>query len=48
MTGRTRDEADPFGDVLPDRAADEGGRDQDEDMDGHDEWLRTEVPPHHL
>lgn len=37
-----------FGDVLPDTTADE--RDEgapDPAEGGHDEWLRSNVPPHH-
>lgn len=38
-----------FGDPLPDRTRDElseGGEDAGRGR-GHDEWLRSQVPPHH-
>lgn len=51
MTGepvsRARD-ADPFGAVLPDDTTDEDGRGWGDEVDTGEEWLRTEVPPHHL
>jgi hypothetical protein len=34
-----------FGDVLPDTTADE--REEKSDGSGSDEWLRSQVPPHH-
>ena len=34
-----------FGDVLPDTTADE--RDQGGPESGNDDWLRSNVPPHH-
>ena len=34
-----------FGDVLPDTTADE--RDQGAAESGNDDWLRSNVPPHH-
>lgn len=43
---RLRDKV--FGDVLPETTADE--RDQasgDPERSGNDEWLRSNVPPHH-
>jgi hypothetical protein len=35
-----------FGDVLPDVTSDERGDDRG-DRDGDDDWLRSQVPPHH-
>jgi hypothetical protein len=37
--------AELFGDVLPDTTSDE--RDERDDEDAADEWLRRQVPPHH-
>lgn len=34
-----------FGDVLPETTSDE--RDDDEPARGSDEWLKSQVPPHH-
>jgi len=34
-----------FGDVLPDTTTDE--RDDKDDSRGSDEWLKSQVPPHH-
>ncbi len=34
-----------FGDVLPDTTTDE--RDEKDDSRGSDEWLKSQVPPHH-
>lgn len=34
-----------FGDVLPDTTADE--RDPGEASDATDDWLKSQVPPHH-
>ena len=34
-----------FGDVLPDTTTDE--RDDKDDVRGSDEWLKSQVPPHH-
>ncbi|WP_280233475.1 hypothetical protein [Nocardia cyriacigeorgica] len=35
-----------FGDVLPDTTADERGDERDTPSSG-DDWLRSQVPPHH-
>lgn len=34
-----------FGDVLPETTADE--REHDQPRTGSDEWLKSQVPPHH-
>lgn len=34
-----------FGDVLPATTADD--RDPEDRADGNDDWLRSNVPPHH-
>ncbi len=34
-----------FGDVLPDTTTDE--RDEKDDARGSEEWLKSQVPPHH-
>jgi hypothetical protein len=46
---RRRRLASVFGDVLPDTTSDENDADTapDPDDDGHDGWLRSQVPPHH-
>jgi hypothetical protein len=36
-----------FGDVLPDTTADEREQGAGEPGDRGDEWLRSNVPPHH-
>ena len=41
---RRRRMAQVFGDVLPETTSDE--RD-DEESNGSDEWLKSQVPPHH-
>lgn len=38
--------AEVFGDVLPDTTQDERDTDVRRDRDG-DDWLRSQVPPHH-
>ncbi|MEV0339637.1 hypothetical protein AB0H49_11460 [Nocardia sp. NPDC050713] len=35
-----------FGDTLPDTTRDERGDDPDDRRSG-DDWLRSQVPPHH-
>jgi hypothetical protein len=42
---RKRRLAEVFGDVLPDTTADE--RDDKDGSRGSDEWLKSQVPPHH-
>lgn len=42
---RKRRLAEVFGDVLPDTTADE--RDDDDRSRTSEEWLRSQVPPHH-
>lgn len=42
---RKRRLAEVFGDVLPDTTTDE--RDETERPGGSDEWLKSQVPPHH-
>jgi hypothetical protein len=34
-----------FGDVLPETTTDE--RDEKDDSGGSDDWLKSQVPPHH-
>jgi hypothetical protein len=36
-----------FGDVLPDTTSDERDRGAGESGENVDEWLRSNVPPHH-
>ncbi|WP_040798431.1 hypothetical protein [Nocardia higoensis] len=36
-----------FGDTLPDTTADERDDDPRERMESGDDWLRSQVPPHH-
>jgi hypothetical protein len=36
-----------FGDVLPDTTADEREHSTGERREGNEEWLRSNVPPHH-
>ena len=42
---RKRRLAEVFGDVLPDTTADE--RDDADSTRGSEEWLKSQVPPHH-
>jgi hypothetical protein len=42
---RRRRLAEVFGDVLPDTTADE--RESGEAPDSSDDWLKSQVPPHH-
>lgn len=45
---RRRRLAEIFGDVLPETTADERDeRDEREGSGDSDEWLRSQVPPHH-
>ena len=41
---RKRRLAEVFGDVLPETTSDERG---DEEATGSEEWLKSQVPPHH-
>jgi hypothetical protein len=39
--------AEVFGDVLPETTSDERDPDPRAEGDGHEGWLRRQVPPHH-
>jgi hypothetical protein len=44
---RRRRLSEVFGDVLPETTRDERDPDVTAEGDGHDGWLRRQVPPHH-
>jgi hypothetical protein len=44
---RRRRLAEVFGDVLPETTSDERDPGEDDDSDKSEEWLKSQVPPHH-
>ena len=44
---RRRRLAEVFGEVLPEQTSDDRDPSGDEHAEGHEEWLRRQVPPHH-